>query len=235
MKISDLLTESKQLDEGPILDKISAGIGKASKAVGAVAGGVAGAVDAAKKGFAAGRSAVAGAVDQPAPTTAADINAAGPKGTVAAKNLTGAAGAAIAKTAAATAGASPEVAGQTVYAQVKSQINNLDKKGKQRIMALLQKSLTPAAAPAVAPTAPAPTPAAPAPTAAPAVAPNPTAAPAAEPVKAARKKKATAPTQAEIDADRARLMGNFTDSVERHKQKMVAEGLSNGSISIFRK
>ncbi len=84
MRINDILIESDRLQEGPILNKIGSGLGKAvgnaGKAIGAVAGGVAGAVDAAKKGFTAGRSAVAGAGDK-APTSAADINVQGSKGT----------------------------------------------------------------------------------------------------------------------------------------------------------
>jgi hypothetical protein len=52
--------------------------------------------------------------------------------------------------------------------------------------------------------------------------------------KAAPKKKA-APSQATIDADRERLMGRMSDSIERHKQHMVAEGLANGSIRIFKR
>jgi hypothetical protein len=149
MRINDILIESDQLQEGPILNKIGSGLGKAAgtvaKGIGAVAGGVSGAVDAAKKGFAAGKQAVAGAGDE-VPTTAADINAQGPKGTAAAKTQTGAGAQAIQKTAQA-AGGNAEKAGQTLYAQVKSQVNQLDKKGKSRIMQLLQKSLqqTPAA------------------------------------------------------------------------------------------
>jgi hypothetical protein len=45
------------------------------------------------------------------------------------------------KGAAATAGAGTEKAGQTLYAQVKAQVGQLDKKGKQRILQLLQKSI----------------------------------------------------------------------------------------------
>lgn len=93
----------------------------------------------------------------PAADNAADANAQGPKGTAQAKPQTGKAAVAMQKSAAATAGAGPEKAGQTLYAQVKSQVGQLDKKGKQRIMQLLQKSLTqpaPAAgAPAAAPAA----------------------------------------------------------------------------------
>jgi hypothetical protein len=224
--------------------------------------------------------------DQSAPTTASDINAAGPKGTAAAKQQTGAAGAAIDKTAAATQNKSADQAGQTMYAQVKSQINNLDKKGKQRILQLLQKSLqqapakpaanpaqaepasparTPGASPAAGgtgfgydghtgkpftsqaerdawdkahpkgtpkaePTAPVEQPAAPAAETPPAVEPTKPA-----PKKRAPPKKKAAPDQAEIDASRERMMGNFTDSVERHKQRMVAESIAKNTFSIFKK
>jgi hypothetical protein len=175
MRINDILTES-QLEEGPLLNKVGAGIGKAAgsvaKGVGAVAGGVAGLGSALKKGFQAGKQTVAGAGDATAApagtapaadpaaaaTTAADINAQGPKGTAAAKTQTGAGAQAIQKVAQA-AGGDAEKAGQTLYAQVKSQVNQLDKKGKSRIMQLLQKSLqqTPAATAAPA-NAAAPTP-----------------------------------------------------------------------------
>jgi len=79
-----------------------------------------------------------GAGKQPA---AKDINAAGPKGTAPAKPVTGQAKTAADKTAAATKGQDAAGAGQTMYAQVKANIDKLDKKGKQRIMQLLQKSL----------------------------------------------------------------------------------------------
>jgi hypothetical protein len=175
MRINDILTES-HLEEGPLLNKVGAGIGKAAgsvaKGVGAVAGGVAGLGSALKKGFQAGKQTVAGAGDATAApagtapaadpevaTTAADINAQGPKGTAAAKTQTGAGAQAIQKVAQA-AGGNAEKAGQTLYAQVKSQVNQLDKKGKSRIMQLLQKSLqqapaaaAPAADPAAAPAA----------------------------------------------------------------------------------
>jgi uncharacterized membrane protein len=163
------------------------------------------------------------------------------------------------KGAAATAGAGAEKAGQTLYAQVKAQVGQLDKKGKQRILQLLQKSLqqTPAApakgaAPAVDPAA------APATTAAPAADPAaqtapataaPATEPAAKPKRTRNKKTAAAPapqqSQAEIDAERERIMGPTSDSIIRtgnnlaetllkaiaaEKRRMVAEG----KISIFR-
>ena len=330
MKITEILVESQQLDEGPILNKIGSAVGKAAgtvaKGVGAVAGGIAGVGSAIKKGWDAGKATVAGAGDDetdpnaPATTPAAkggapaatapgggvgaqpsatNINAAGPKGTAPAQNLKGAAKVAADKTAAATQDQNATQAGQTVYAQVKANIDKLDKKGKQRILQLLQKSV---AAPA-APAAPAADPgagamgamagqlakggaaepntmanapvskkntakpgnpnAAPAadPTAAPAA--DPTAAPAADPsatpvkqrtggrvkgqlsqdpravkrreANAAKqqatepKKKPAAPSQAEIDAERERIMGPTSDSIIRTRP-MMAE-----SFSLFRK
>jgi hypothetical protein len=165
------------------------------------------------------------------------------------------------KTAAATAGQDPSAAGQTMYAQVKANIDKLDKKGKQRILQLLQKSM--AAPAAAAPAAAAPAAAAPEapaaePTAAPAAPEAPAAEPAAAPAPAAAPKKtgggvkgqlsqdpravkrrdanaaktkqaAPAQTQAEIDADRERIMGVTSDSIVR-RQPMMAEG-----FSLFRK
>ena len=128
-------------------------------------------------------------VDPKAPT-AIDINAAGPDGTAPAKDQTGAAGAALAKTTAAVDQQTTDKAGQTVYAQVKANIDKLDKKGKQRILQLLTKSIAalpvkaaPVKAPAAKPAVGAADPAAPAAVApaggAPAPAADTTAAPAA--------------------------------------------------------
>jgi hypothetical protein len=217
---------------------------------------------------------VGGPTAQP---TAGDVNKAGPAGTAAAKPLQGQAKVAADKTAAATAGQDSSAAGQTMYAQVKANIDKLDKKGKQRILQLLQKSMAapaakpaagaaPAAAPAAttapaapeptaptaaAPEAPAPEPTAAAPTAAPAA--EPTAAPAPVAPKktggrvkgqlsqdpravkrreanaAKTKQQAPAASQAEIDADRERIMGVTSDSIVR-RQPMMAEG-----FSLFRK
>jgi hypothetical protein len=196
---------------------VGKGVGAVAKGAGAVAGGVAGLGAAAKKGFQAGKQTVAGAGDDPAAdpnaaapakpqgfiaglkqglsgkksapaTTAQDINAQGPKGTAAAKTQSGAGAQAIAKTAQA-AGGDPEKAGQTLYAQVKSQVNQLDKKGKTRIMQLLQKSLQQAPA----------KPAATDPNAAPAAATTPPATPAAEPTTAAT--PAAEPTTAAAPAN----------------------------------
>jgi len=173
MKISEILVESQQVDEGPLLNKIGAGIGKVAgtvaKGIGAVAGGVVGAGKALAKGYQAGKTTVGGAGDdieadpatdgtaggavtttptaktKPAaggapvggPTTqpgAGAVNKSGPAGTAPAKTLAGQAKVAADKTAAATAGQDPSAAGQTMYAQVKANIDKLDKKGKQRIL-----------------------------------------------------------------------------------------------------
>jgi hypothetical protein len=91
------------------------------------------------------------------PPSAADINAQGPEGSAPAKQQTGDAGKALAKTTAVvdkTQAQSQEKANQTVYAQVKANVDKLDKKGKQRILQMLQKSMSapqPAAAKAGAP------------------------------------------------------------------------------------
>lgn len=197
----------------------------------------------------------------------------------AASPATAPAGGGAAPAGGAAANPAADKAGQTMYAQVKANIDKLDKKGKQRILQLLQKSVgapAPAAAPAASKgpqggdqpnlgfgfdgntgmpfksqaerdaglakqkadkAATTTTP----PAAEPAATPAATTPPAEKPAKKARaprvKKAAPAPevSQAEKDADRDRLMGNFTDSVHRHKQKMVAEGLTNGTVSLFRK
>jgi hypothetical protein len=107
-----------------------------------------------------------GAPTTPASTTtppsAAEINAQGPEGSAPAKPQTGDAGKALAKSTAVVDKqqvASQEKANQTVYAQVKANVDKLDKKGKQRILQMLQKSMSapapkaPAAAPGAAPAA----------------------------------------------------------------------------------
>jgi hypothetical protein len=86
------------------------------------------------------------------PPSATDINKAGPKGTAQAKPIQGTvAKQAAAKTGAALAGQDQAQAGQTMYTQVKANIDKLDKKGKQRILQLLQKSMAAPAAGGAAP------------------------------------------------------------------------------------
>lgn len=91
----------------------------------------------------------AGAAPATTPPSATDINKAGPKGTAQAKPIQGTvAKQAAAKTGAALAGQDQAQAGQTMYSQVKANIDKLDKKGKQRILQLLQKSMAAPAKPA---------------------------------------------------------------------------------------
>ena len=117
------------------------------------------------------------------PPSAADINAQGPEGSAPAKPQTGDAGKALAKTDAVTDKQTTTKAGETVYAQVKANIDKLDKKGKQRILQLLTKSLSAPVAPPVK--TPAPKPAA--------AAADPAAAAAADPAAAAAADPAAAP------------------------------------------
>ena len=145
------------------------------------------------------------------PPSADEINAQGPEGSAPAKTQTGDAGKALAKSTAVvdkTQAQSQEKANQTVYAQVKANVDKLDKKGKQRILQLLTKSLSAPAPKPAAPKAPAAADPAAAPTAA-----DPAAAAAAdpgaaafgnmaktlsqEPTKAAPKAPAAAPTAAD--------------------------------------
>jgi DNA polymerase-3 subunit gamma/tau len=83
MKIKDILVENQQLDEGP-LDAIGRGVGKlaggTAKAVGSVAGGVAGLGKAFMKGYRGGKATVAGDDEEggaPAPAAGAEQPAAG--------------------------------------------------------------------------------------------------------------------------------------------------------------
>ena len=111
---------------------------------------------AAARGAAPAAPAAGGApAPEPAPTTAQDINAQGPAGTAPAKTQTGQAAAALTKTDAVTDKQTATKAGETVYAQVKANVDKLDAQGKKRILTLLQKSLAqqpakPAAKPAPA-------------------------------------------------------------------------------------
>jgi hypothetical protein len=245
------------------------------------------------------------------PPTAQDINAQGPAGTAPAKAQTGAAGQALAKTTAVVdkqQAQSQEKANQTVYAQVKANVDKLDKKGKQRILQLLQKSVaapapaagaTPAAKPGGAPADPAAAPGgAPAATAAAPAAADPAAAPggapaapantmANAPVSATNTAAADNPNQPPPKKTGGKVAGQVSQTpgaiakrekrqaaaaakstgnkvfgqmantlqqqnasknnygnalsealalrVEAHKQKMFETGLSQGTISVFRK
>jgi hypothetical protein len=174
MRITEILVESQQVDEGPLLNKIGTAIGKGAgalaKGVGAVAGGIAGAGKAIKKGYQAGKDVVSQAGDEPTAAPAAAAPAAGASaaptqssgpGLSGTTSATAAPTASPAGTAAPAASAAP-AANPSLYAQVKANVDKLDKKGKQRILNVLQKSLgvtAPAAAPTpkAAPAAPATT------------------------------------------------------------------------------
>jgi hypothetical protein len=176
MKIQQILTESEivDLNEGPLGNigkSIARGLGNVAsgvaKGAGAAAGGISGMGSAFKKGYKQARGYVSGDDEEPAkasgtqPPTDQEINKAGPVGTPKAKPIKGAvAKQAAAKTAAATSQQDPAQAGETLYSQVKANVEKLDKKGKQRILQLLQKSLQqhgsrtkPDAAPAAEPQA----------------------------------------------------------------------------------
>jgi hypothetical protein len=200
---------------------------------------------------------VAGAPAAPAAgggaPSAQDINAAGPKGTAPATAQTGAAGAALAKTTAAVDQQTTAKAGQTVYAQVKANVDKLDKKGKQRILQLLQKSNTMANAPVSATNTAAAT--------------NPNQPKPAKtggkvagqvsqtPGAVAKRGKRAAAKSASSTGNK--VMGNMVNQlsqqnaskinygnalsealaqrVETHKQKMFETGLAQGTISVFKK
>jgi hypothetical protein len=259
MRINEILTESeiKQLDEGPIGNAVGAvgrGVGKAvggvAKGVGAVAGGIAGIGSAVKKGFRAGKATVAGAGDSTPPAaTTPSFSTQGSAGQPAAQPAAQPATATPASTtqpAAATqpaaqpatapaAGQSQVKANQTVYSQVKANIDKLDKKGKQRILQLLQKSLATAA----------PKTAAPANTMANA------------PVSASNTAAADNPNQPASTSTGNKVFGQMVNQlsqqnaskinsgnalsetlaqrVDIHKQKMFETGLTQGNVSIYKK
>lgn len=144
MRINEITVES-DLNEGPVLNKIGTGIGKAvggaAKAVGAVAGGVRGAYDAAKKGYQAGKATVAGAGDEP--ETAAPSGGKSP-----------------------AAGATVDPNAEKAAQSLQQQIDKLSPETKQELLKSLQASAD-KPAPAAAPAAPAAEPAAAKPTAGP--------------------------------------------------------------------
>lgn len=200
MRINEFLIESQELEEGPLLNKIGSGIGKAvgsaAKGVGAVAGGIAGVGKAFKKGWDAGKQTVGTGGDEEddfQPTSTASSSA--PASTTATSTATAPAKklAPAASTAQASA-AKPAPTGSQ-YAQVKAAIDKLDKKGKQRILAGLNKELG-TAAPA-APTTAQAEPAAPATAQAEPAASTAQAEPAAAPVKTKAVKKSPPVQQVE--------------------------------------
>ncbi len=196
-------------------------------------------------------AAASGGAEQPAAQPAAaaapaaepaggEAPAAAPKPTAKAKAAPAAAPAA--KPAAAPA-AQPQGDGGTAYAQAQKAVQSLPPEQQKEIVTMLQAdpkvkaAMSKPAAPK-AKAAPAAQPAA-QPAAAPAAEPAPASQPAAEKpgflktatdkIQDRSKKKAAKPSQAEIDADRERIMGVTSDSIIR-KGLMVSE-----SFSFFRK
>lgn len=151
MRINEILTESEihQLNEGPMLDKAGTLVGKAvggaAKGVGAVAGGIAGIGRAFKKGYAGGKAVVGGDpspnADEPETAPAPVKPAPGPAPTPAPVDPKATPKPGPAPTPAPVEDPKAKQVSQTLYAQVKSNIDKLDKKGKQRILQLLQKSV----------------------------------------------------------------------------------------------
>jgi hypothetical protein len=155
MRIQEIISESAQLDEGPILNKIGSGIGKAvgglAKGVGAVAGGIAGIGSAVKKGYQAGKSTVGGAGDDPAagaatPPAAAAGAATPPAAGAATPPAAGAAtppaaGAGAATPPAAGAGAATPPADEASVKAIQQQVDKLSPDAKQKLLTKLQTSI----------------------------------------------------------------------------------------------
>jgi len=129
MRINEIIFENT-LSEGPLLNKVGAGIGKAvggtAKAVGAVAGGVAGIPGAIAKGFRAGKSTVSGAGDEP--------KSSGGVGAGIAKGLAGGGSTAAGSDAAGDPGA------ETAAKTLQQQVDKLSPETKQELLKTLQAS-----------------------------------------------------------------------------------------------
>jgi hypothetical protein len=232
--------------------------GTVAKGVGAVAGGIAGIGKAFKKGYQAGKTTVGSGGDsdsaEPAAAntgSAASSTGSAPSGSSTAAPATTSKPAATtttpaaqskpaqatSKPAAAPAQSSEQpaakAANDTQYAQAQKAIAALQPADQKTILTTLQadpkvkSAMAKAAQPQQKQSAAAP---AAEPTAAPA-----TTAPAAtttepnKPVKKGGRKKAAGPSQAEIDADRARIMGPTSDSVIR-TGKSIVENISEAGL-----
>jgi hypothetical protein len=259
MKITELLVESQQLDEGPFTQAVG-------KVGGKIAKGVANIGKDLKTGFKAGYSgeeppADATATTAPAaaaaPTQAAPVKKAGGgfidqfkkgfaqgRGEPAAEPAATAAPAATTNTTAPAADPAAVKQSKIGVGQINKIIPTLRTRDLMSLQANLEKTIASKkkAAPA-APAADATTPPAVAPTA------EPVAAPADAKVKKSRAKKAVAPTQAEIDADRERLLPQNSSiirtgaslsetlarKVQEQKQRMYETALMSGTQSVFKK
>lgn len=163
MRITEVLTESKQLDEldiGQGINKVARGAGKAiggvGKAVGAVAGIPQGLGRAIKKGYKSSVQTIGGDLETgtaPSTSTAGKTVAATPStSTTATKPSASGKQSTFDKLSTAAFGGEPQHSSadlRTVYSQIKSQLDQLSKRDKQRLLVQLQKSLgqSPVAAP----------------------------------------------------------------------------------------
>ena len=213
MRINELLVESQQLDEGPFTQAIG-------KVGGKIARGVANVGKDLKTGFKAGYSGEQPAASPAAATTTAPATTtkSGVKQGLAKAFSDPATTAAPAATTTAAPVADPAAEKQSKIGvgQINKIIPTLRTRDLLSLQANLEKAIAskkkePVAAPAASAT-----------TAAPAATSTATAAPADGKVKQTRAKK---PTQAEIDADRARLMGPNSESTVK-QGRVVAESFS---------
>ena len=250
MKITELLVESQQLDEGPFTQAVG-------KVGGKIAKGVANIGKDLKTGFKAGYSGEKPAADPAAaPTTAPAAKAAAPvkkagggfidqfkkgfaqgRSEPAAEPVATAAPAATTNTTAPAADPAAVKQSKIGVGQINKIIPTLRTRDLMSLQANLEKTIASKkkAAPA-APAADATTP--------PAVAPT-----ADAKVKKPRAKKAVAPTQAEIDADRERLLPQNSSiirtgaslsetlarKVQEQKQRIYETALMSGTQSVFKK
>ena len=163
MRIQEIISETTQLDEGPILNKIGSGIGKAvgglAKGVGAVAGGIAGIGSAVKKGYQAGKSTVGGAGDDPGAATppaggagaatppAGGAGAATPPAAGATTPPAGSSGAATppgaakADPAGGAGAAKADPAAEASVKAIQQQVDKLSPDAKQKLLTKLQTSI----------------------------------------------------------------------------------------------
>ena len=207
-----------------------------TKAAPAKSGGLKGALNSFKQGFTKGyKGATAPAADT---TTAAPADQTAPAADTAPTSQAAPAATTPSATAPAGDAAPAPAANPKADAQSKvgvGQINKIIPTLRTRDLMSLKKNLDAVIAKKSAEKPAAAAPAADTTTAAPASQTAPAAATPPEAVAKQGRKKKAAPDQATIDADRERLMGRMNDSIERHKQNMVAEGLVNGSIKIFKR
>ena len=124
MRLNEVLTESaiQELNEGPFGQAVAGAARGLARGAGAVAGGISAIPSQVKKGYSSGAAAVRG---EPEPVAAAPAGSNAKVG----KNTAQA-------PAAVTSGAA-----MSTYRQTKDLVAKLDKKGKQRILAILAKDL----------------------------------------------------------------------------------------------